>query len=188
MILEEPYIYSILAIITYVVWGLLKKPERQISYLGRGIFLTGCVVLAGYYLLPLPLDRVAFEAVTDPLLPVKEAIKINPIAQIIEDKRHLDYYFANLFPLFGGAALIGFSMDLSFAKALPAKKHLLLSFLIPAGFFVFHAAFRLISGSMWKMAESGQILWFMLCYFIGYGVCLFAERIRNGASSTDEDD
>ena len=188
MLLDKPYIFIILAVITYVIWGMVKKPQRQISYIGRAIFLTGCVVLAGYYLLPLPLDRVAFEAFMDPLLPLKEAIKINPIAQIIEDRRHLDYYFANLLPIFGGAALIGFSMDILFAKNMPTKKHLLLSFLIPAGFFVFHAAFRLISGSMWKTAESGQILWFILFYFIGYGFCHFAERIRNGTSLTDEDD
>lgn len=188
MSLEEPVLFIILAVVIYAAWVLLNKPRRQISYFGRIIFLTGCVILASYYFLPLPLDRVAFDALTDPLLPLKEAIKINPIAQIIEDKRHLDYYFANLYPIFGGAALIGFSADLSFAKKLPAKKHLLLAFLIPAFIFVFHAAFRLISGSMWKMAESGQILWFMLFYFIGYGVCLFSEKIKNGLSPTDEDD
>ena len=188
MILESPLLYIIFAVVVYIVWTLLKKPKRNISYMGRGIFLAGCVVLAGFYLLPLPLDRVAFEAFLDPLLPLKEAIKINPVAQILEDKQHLDYYFANLFPMFGGAALIGFSMDISFAKPFLPRKHLLLSFLIPAGFFIFHAVFRLVSGSMWKMAESGQILWFMIFYFVGYGICLFAEKIRKGFSSTDEDD
>ncbi len=182
MVLMEPILYIIIAVITYGIWIWKKKPLRAISYLGRIVFLTGCVILLTYYLLPLPLDSVAFRLFMDPLLPLNEAIKINPVAQVLEDKRHLDYYFANLISLFGGAALCGFSVNLLFDKTLSVRKHLQLSFLIPAGFFVFHAAFRLLTGYKWKIADSGQILWFMLFYFLGYGVCLLAEKVRKGDS------
>lgn len=182
MVLIQPTPFIILAIIIYSVW-MLKKPQRKITYAGRIIFLAGCVLLAGYYLLPLPLDHQALEASMDSLLPLNEAIRLNPLAQIIEDKRYLDYYFANQYPIFGAAALIGFSADLSFAAPLPFKKHMLLAFLIPTGFFAFHAVFRLITGYMWKRADSGQIFWFVLFYFLGYGVCLLAEKIRTGVSA-----
>jgi len=187
MVLLQSTPYIILATIVYIVW-LLKKPKRQISYVGRMIFLAGCVVLAGYYLLPLPLDTLAFETFMDPLLPMNEVIRINPIVTIMEKQHYLSEYFANLYPIFGGAALIGFSTDLIPNKPLAVKKHLLISFLIPFGIFVFHACFKLISGYMWKQADSGQIIWFILFYFLGYGVCCLAEKVRHGIIARNDEE
>ena len=183
MALMEPVPYIIIAIIVYGVWNWSKKPNRRVSFLGRGVFLVGCVILMTHYTIPLALDAITFNLFMDPLLPIGEAIKINHLAQIMEDKRHMDYYFANIIPLFSGAAMLGFSMDLAFDLPLPRKKHLLYSILIPAGFFVFHAAFRLITGYKWKIADSGQIIWFVLFYFVGYGVCLLSEKVRKRIST-----
>ena len=187
MVILEPIPFIVFAAVVYVLWALLKKPQRAVSYWGRLILLAGCVILASYYFLPFPLGREAMEALLDPRLPLNEAIKINPAAQIMEDIRHLEYYFANLFPIFGAAALIGFSVDLTGSKTFPVKKHLLISFLIPCTLFIFHAVFKLITGYMWKIADTGQILWFMLFYFLGYLVSLLAEKIRSGITARNDD-
>ena len=116
MFIAEPILFMIMAAVFYVIWVWKNKPLRVVSYFGRIVFLLSCIIFITYYFLPLPLDAYAFRIYMDPLLPLNEAIKINPVAQIIESKRHLDYYFANLLPLIGGATLFGFSMDLLFCK------------------------------------------------------------------------
>lgn len=176
MVMFEPIIPAIIIAIIFA-WQSVKNFVSIKVFLARAVFYFGCFLCFDSFFIPLPVNKVGFLALSDPLLPLKEAVRIIPFERMIEFRRHLDYYFAPLYIMWASAFLIGFSLNTAFNKRYSLKKNIFISFIIPFSIFVLYAVIRLITGHMLKRADITDVIWFMMFYFIGYGVNLLICKI-----------
>ena len=189
MVIFEPILPAVLFAIAWIWWsvaaGRKKQPMRMVE---RFLFLGGCFMVFCFYFIELPLNAVGFWSIADDLLPLNEAIRIIPFERLIEicQSGHADYYFEPYWIFYGGAALIGFAINLAMKKPMSLKKNALVAFLIPFGGFAIHAIIRLITGAMWKCADVTDIIVFMVCYAVGYGVYLLG-RLILGKRQTEKE-
>ena len=179
MVIFEPILPAVLFAIAWIWWsvaaGRKKQPMRMVE---RFLFLGGCFMVFCFYFIELPLDAVGFWAIADDVLPLNEAIRIIPFERLIEicQSGHADYYFEPYWIFYGGAALMGLTINLAVKKPMSLKKNVLVAFLIPLACFAFHAIIRLSTGAMWKLADTTDIIWFMIFYSIGYGIWRLVAR------------
>ena len=177
MVIFEPILPAVLFAIAWIWWsvaaGRKKQPMRMVE---RFLFLGGCFMVFCFYFIELPLNAVGFWAIADDSTPLNEAIRIVPFQQLIAEIKHLGYYFEIYPMLFGGAALMGLTINLAVKKPMSFKKNVLVAFLIPLACFAFHAIIRLSTGAMWKRADTTDIIWFMIFYSIGYGIWRLVAR------------
>lgn len=188
-VIAIPIIPAIIFGIVWIIWiirGIKSPPVRPI---GRLLFLGGCFLMFCYYFMEFPLNAAGFWSIVDDLLPLNEAIRIIPFERLIDNcqKGYFDYYFEPYWIFYGGAALIGFSINLAMKKPMSFKKNALVAFLIPFGGFAIHAIIRLITGAMWKRADVTDIIVFMVCYAVGYGVYLLG-RLLFGKRQTEKEE
>ena len=178
----RPIIPAIICIIVFAVWNMRSVPRSVPQFAGRLLFTGACFFLFNAFFLPLPVDARGFEAVSDPLLPMEEAIMILPFQSLVLNKYHLDYYFYQLLPMFAAAALMGFSINTAFSHPFTLKRNLMLSFLLPLIVFLFYAAIKLATGRCLKAADTTNIIWFMAAYFAGYSIFCLLSRSTSAAA------
>lgn len=188
-VIAEPIIPAVIFGIIWIVWvvcGIKSPPVRAIE---RLLFLGGCFLLFNFYFMEFPLNAGGWESVSDSLLPLNEAIRIIPFERLIDNcqKGYFDYYFEPYLVFYSGAALIGFSINLALKQPMTFKKNALVAFLIPLGGFAFHVIIRLLTGAMWKLADVTDIIVFMVCYAVGYGVYLLG-RLILGKRQTEKEE
>lgn len=177
MVMFELQLPAILAGIAFVVWNVIKRPKSFVRFFGRLLFVGACFLCFNAFFMPFPIDARGFHAISDPTLPLKEAIILVPFESLKNNLKYLDYYFNGLIPLLAAGPVLGLSVNLAFSKEPSALKNLLIAFLVPFGVFLIYAGIKLVTGEMYKVADITDVIWFMLTYFIGYGAYLLLKKL-----------
>ncbi|MBR3460658.1 MAG: hypothetical protein IKH21_07745 [Clostridia bacterium] len=182
MVMFRPYLPTVLALIIFVLWAIRKKEIGIIELLGRGLFVLSCILLFDYFFIPLPLNAVGFYAISDELLPIYDAINFIPFLSLVDNWKHLDYYFDSIIPMLVAAMLLGFSVNICSGRRLTLKINFLIAFLVPFVVFVLYAMIRILSGVTLKKADISNVIWFAIAYFIGYVVQKTAHHFLKGCN------